>query len=894
MRVRRYLSFLSAMLIGIGIATCAQAGLVSYWDFDSDGVDSVTSNSGTFIGDATITNAAGEYAVGTGALKVAHNTTSGDYFDVAYEVIPNHGIYTVTGWYKWDDSFSSEAVDARGFLYETTPNWSSGIGVYTDEYLATFWALGTTSSVSAHKFSSSAINDGGWHFFAVTYDSANNASAYYHDGYLTSFMTAPEIVPTDGIHIGNHRAGDGSRNWQGYIDDFAVYEGIMSESEVYNLYSGSVTVETATVDDSYIPDPAPPVPTGRPVAHWSFDSNYSSSVNNDLYQGVPQGGTYTSIDTTSGVAARGAGALKLDSGSASGNGTFVEIGEAGTGVIDPEEHKQVSISSWFQVNDFSGDGSDSRLMIYETKPNYSVSLGVNKNAAGENYCQWFYQADTTAAGAAYGPTVESGQWCHAVTNYDLEAGRMQFYFNGELMYDQPMSGESFALNDGFMIGNHRAGDGARDFDGYIDDVAIYHGVMTPEAVAGLYNGTYSATNVPVADALSAFSGTATLADSSYSQVMTGNFTAPAGLSRSSADNSLIVASRSDNAIYKIAQDGTTSTLVAEGEAVAVAATAINPNNGDLFFVSDVAGSLKRVAAGTTTVEDWATGFHSEEGDTSLDDDGCSMVVVPSSYTGGLVAPGSLLMVDRGAGGYEEIWSISTVTAETYSALVSDSDVADGVGNVLVDPTAIAVTDSQIFVSDFGATKIYEVTAQDTLVEFMDFDYGNPILSMIADPSTGDLITLNGIGEVNRIDTATGEMELILSLEERSQSWSFNELTISDDGKQLVVGSYGMDSIYLFSLGSANIPGDANNDGKVDGSDVTILAGNWQKGVNDGLTADWSEGDFNGDGKVDGSDVTILAGNWQYGVDAAAASVPEPSTFVLLISLIGVIAWFKRR
>ena len=93
--------------------------------------------------------------------------------------------------------------------------------------------------------------------------------------------------------------------------------------------------------------------------------------------------------------------------------------------------------------------------------------------------------------------------------------------------------------------------------------------------------------------------------------------------------------------------------------------------------------------------------------------------------------------------------------------------------------------------------------------------------------------------------------------------------------------------------SALIAGDANNDGKVDGSDVTILAGNWQKGVNDGLTASWEEGDFNGDGKVDGSDVTILAGNWQYGVEAAASAVPEPGTIVLLISAITSLLIWRR-
>ena len=82
--------------------------------------------------------------------------------------------------------------------------------------------------------------------------------------------------------------------------------------------------------------------------------------------------------------------------------------------------------------------------------------------------------------------------------------------------------------------------------------------------------------------------------------------------------------------------------------------------------------------------------------------------------------------------------------------------------------------------------------------------------------------------------------------------------------------------------SPTLPGDANGDGKVDGSDVTILAGNWQVGVDGTVTASWEMGDFNGDGKVDGSDVTILAGNWQAGVETATSAVPEPSTLVMLI------------
>lgn len=93
-----------------------------------------------------------------------------------------------------------------------------------------------------------------------------------------------------------------------------------------------------------------------------------------------------------------------------------------------------------------------------------------------------------------------------------------------------------------------------------------------------------------------------------------------------------------------------------------------------------------------------------------------------------------------------------------------------------------------------------------------------------------------------------------------------------------------------------VPGDANGDDRVDGSDVAILSGNWQHGVGGTANATWSMGDFNGDGRVDGSDVTILAGNWQYGVSlSAATAVPEPSVITLLLGVLaGWSVMFLRR
>ena len=107
------------------------------------------------------------------------------------------------------------------------------------------------------------------------------------------------------------------------------------------------------------------------------------------------------------------------------------------------------------------------------------------------------------------------------------------------------------------------------------------------------------------------------------------------------------------------------------------------------------------------------------------------------------------------------------------------------------------------------------------------------------------------------------------------------------------------------------PGDANLDGRVDVSDLAILAANYRKHV----TGGWTQADFNNDGVVDVKDLAVLAANYRYGVasnvvpaydglDAAAVEllsqagvtvVPEPGALVMLtVALIGALAYTWRR
>jgi hypothetical protein len=98
-------------------------------------------------------------------------------------------------------------------------------------------------------------------------------------------------------------------------------------------------------------------------------------------------------------------------------------------------------------------------------------------------------------------------------------------------------------------------------------------------------------------------------------------------------------------------------------------------------------------------------------------------------------------------------------------------------------------------------------------------------------------------------------------------------------------------------------GDANLDGKVNGTDFAILAADFNKAV-----SGWDGGDFNYDGKANGTDFADLASNFNQGASQAddlagfeallglngtgPVSVPEPASIGLLA--LGTVSMMRRR
>ena len=225
-----------------------------------------------------------------------------------------------------------------------------------------------------------------------------------------------------------------------------------------------------------------------PTAYWTFDEDYSSAVNNEQFVGTPQGGEYSSITHETSEVRVGDGALRLDSGFRSGNGTYVSIANP----VIPVDPQEITVVAWYRFEDLSKDGSDAENFIFETVPNNSLSFGVSDDD-GRLDPEWLFNLfGPDDLDNENGPTIIEGGWHHVALVWDRNAGIAKYYHDGKLRDVPPVADVPNLTNtNGFHIGNHRIGDGSRDWDGFIDDVAVFEEALTSPQIAALYSGEAS-------------------------------------------------------------------------------------------------------------------------------------------------------------------------------------------------------------------------------------------------------------------------------------------------------------------------------------------------------------------------------------------------------------------
>ena len=225
------------------------------------------------------------------------------------------------------------------------------------------------------------------------------------------------------------------------------------------------------------------MPRKNLIAYWNFDEDMSNIQGNTAYDGTAIGNPEVSSEDVK----VGAGALKIDNAAGT---DYVKI---------PSNVLQASsipfkntVTAWYKYEDISGDGSDERNFLWETAPaSYSLSFGIRSRGTIKEV-QWFTDFPAKGRVLIGSPAVNDGQWHHAAVVMDLYAKRLEFYHDGSLLDVDTCYGVSQYRKSKkeFHIGNHREGDGSRNWDGYIDDVEIFNIALNSVQIKALYEGNY--------------------------------------------------------------------------------------------------------------------------------------------------------------------------------------------------------------------------------------------------------------------------------------------------------------------------------------------------------------------------------------------------------------------
>ena len=343
------------------------------------------------------------------------------------------------------------------------------------------------------QYGTTDMRDNTWHHVAWVRDKATGSFYMYIDGNLEKTIVA---VGSDVVFSSTHKIGADNRpdppNFHGFMDEIRVSNLARSPYWLWACYKNQVPNSTfITYGDA---------PPPNLIAYWPWDATLNNAQGNPVFDGTSVGNAVVSNNDVK----IGAAALKINDNTAGIN--YVDITST---VLVNNVPTVNTIVAWYKYLDISSNGSDARNFIWETAPaNFSLSFAIRSDTGdGRKHAQWFYEGSSgsQSSNANNGPIVDDGLWHHVAMVWNQNTGRIKFYHDGSIA---PSDGNVAitlpGLNlspTGFHIGNHRAGDGARNWDGYIDDMAIYDVELNSTQIQALFTGSYLGQNINAGNVL---------------------------------------------------------------------------------------------------------------------------------------------------------------------------------------------------------------------------------------------------------------------------------------------------------------------------------------------------------------------------------------------------------
>lgn len=238
-------------------------GLIAHYTFDEyDPVSQTYADSATAKTPANIEKMMGSAYTSDGPVGKAAYFDGATVFQADTSVFGDQlelSTLSISFWI-YADKYPAEKADGNQYVF-TTYNWAAG-----DLHMAFVWGDYPGSCQAALKGNTTASGEysyknyyrtpmnepGQWVLMTFVYDSNNASMKYYANGELVESATYESAVPVifTGISVGGQYEYKNYIN--AYLDDFRIYNRLLSDSEVNQLYlSGTpVVVPSATL----IPD----------------------------------------------------------------------------------------------------------------------------------------------------------------------------------------------------------------------------------------------------------------------------------------------------------------------------------------------------------------------------------------------------------------------------------------------------------------------------------------------------------------------------------------------------------------------------------------------------------------------------------------------------------------
>ncbi len=355
------------------------------WTFDNNLNDSAGNNNGTFFGGTAV------YATGKSGNAIDLDG-SNDYVELPYASDPS--AYTIAAWIK-PTNISNVNVFSRTNSSGPLVNLSDQLRIVpTYDYngdpvpgQGVFQHL--TRTVSDHVLTGTAIvRPNAWYHVAIVATSDGLMRLYVNgqeDGTPLSIGT----LATDGdrFQIGN-ATKNGMGFFDGLVDDFQIYERVLSDEEIASLFSGTGA-----------PDLIATLPTVTVAALDNEASEQGSDEGTFVISRDRNVGNLVVNYTMSGQAANGvdyqtlSGSVTIPDGQSSATVTITPIDDSD---FDPSETVVLMISA--DANYLIGTVSNATLVITDNDAIGDPGWTGSNNTVNGNNFGWSY--DTNYAGGA--------------------------------------------------------------------------------------------------------------------------------------------------------------------------------------------------------------------------------------------------------------------------------------------------------------------------------------------------------------------------------------------------------------------------------------------------------------------------------------------------------------